>query len=130
MTKLWLTLLFVCPCLAQTPDAPTPRKELAIELSASAFSIAADAYTTRQLLDTGRAYEGNPLARPFVHNGYSQAAIGTASLAMEYLLLRRLNRHPNWRFIISSGITCAEFGFAWSNQRVLSRVRGSIRQIP
>lgn len=86
MKTIAILILFVSSlgAAAQTlPEAPTPHaffdRTNVVLMSASAASIAADGFTTRNFVN----HEMNPLARPFVNNngkaaiyfGSSQAAV-------------------------------------------------------
>ena len=87
--------------LAMLPMPEQPVEQVEVEVS-DMFNASltlmvslhvADLVCTSMALDTGRAYEANPLLRPFAGNDYAFAAAKLGITYGSYYLLRKIYSH-------------------------------------
>ena len=85
--------------------------EFRIEESLAITSIAADAATTRLIINSG-GVEYNPVMRPFVHSNAAVSGWLALDAAGLIYLNHRLRNHPGWRHALNWSTVGIETGAA------------------
>lgn len=113
----WL-LVFILAATCNAQDAPARWKVWALTGSYLA-STAADLALTRTLIDSGQAYEANPMLGQTTHQQVIvSVGISGALLAAEYLLLKK--HSPIWWLVPVAGTASHGIGI-WSGLRIKGR---------